>query len=145
RPDVVSNAVLLNDGIWPALDAPSITIGDVSVTEGNIGAVSAVFTVSLSAAYSQTVSVHYVTADGRATLADGDYQAAIGTVTFAPGETSKTLTVLVNGDRVGEPDETFSVQLSNPSSAPFSSTPALGTIRNDEPTISINSASGVEG
>ena len=74
RPDVASAnsgsnnvSVLLNDGIWPALDAPSITINDVTVTEGNTGTTAATFTVSLSAASSQTVSVHYATADGSAT------------------------------------------------------------------------------
>jgi len=126
--------------------SPTIYLdGNVSRAEGNTGTTPFTFIARLSAASDAPVSVSYATADGTATVAGGDYQAASGTLTFAPGETSKTLTVLVNGDRVGEPDETFSVHLSNPSSAPFSSTPALGTILNDEPTISINSASGVEG
>ena len=73
RPDVASAnsgannvSVLLNDGTWPATDAPSITINDVTVTEGNSGTTAATFTVSLSAAYGQPVTVHYATADGSA-------------------------------------------------------------------------------
>src|SRR5205823_12352611 len=115
RPDVASAnsgssdvSALLNDGTWPALDAPSVTVNDVTVTEGNTGTVLATFTVSLSAAYAQTVSVHYAAQDGSATAADGDYQAASGTLIFAPGETSKPVTVLVTGDRKGEYDEYFS-------------------------------------
>jgi len=118
RMDLASaGSLLLNDGIWPALDAPSITIDDVTVTEGNIGTTGAVFTVSLSAAYGQTVSVHYGTAPGSATDADGDYQAAYGTLTFAPGETSKNVSVLVNGDRLYEDSESFNVKLRDPTNA----------------------------
>src|SRR4029079_11257620 len=69
-----------------------------------------------------------------------------GTVTFAPGETTKTITVLVNGDRVGEYDEYLYVQLSNPSSnAVLESSYGYGTIADNEPRISINSASITEG
>jgi hypothetical protein len=57
--------------------------------------------------------VNYATADGTATVADGDYQAVSGTLTFAAGEQSKTVTVLVNGDLKVENDETFLVNLSD--------------------------------
>ena len=77
---------------------PTISISDVSLSEGNVGATSAVFTVRLSAASTETVSVHYATADGSATAADNDYQTQSGTLTFAPGETSKTINVNVIGD-----------------------------------------------
>src|SRR5262249_49262058 len=80
-----SVSVLLNDGAWLPLSTPSISINDVSVTEGNSGTTSATFTVSLSAASTQTVSVQYATADGSATVAGGDYQPASGTLTFKPG------------------------------------------------------------
>src|SRR5262249_18306598 len=56
-------SVLLNDGTWSAPDAPSITIGDVTVTEGNTGTTAVAFTVSLSAAYAQPVTVHFATRD----------------------------------------------------------------------------------
>jgi hypothetical protein len=137
--------LLLNDGIWPALDAPLITIDDVAVTEGNIGTVSAVFSVRLSAAYGQTVSVPYATRDGSAT-AGSDYQAASGTLTFAPGETSKNVTVLVNGDRLYEGYESFDVYLSEPTNAFAADAIGVGIILDDEPYVSINdSFSGLEG
>jgi hypothetical protein len=52
------------------------------------------------------------TVEGTATTSDNDYIAKTGTLTFAPGETSKTITILVNGDRLAEPNETFVVNLS---------------------------------
>ena len=81
---------------------PSLGINSVSVVEGNTGAVAATFVVTLSKASTETVTVAYATADNGAT-AGSDYQAASGMLTFAPGETSKTITVLVNGDRLVEP------------------------------------------
>ena len=67
-------------------------------------------------ASTETVTVAYATANGTAT-AGSDYQAASGTLTFAAGETSKTITVLVNGDRLAESNETFFVNLSGPTNA----------------------------
>ena len=75
----------------------------------------------------------------------GDYQAVSGTLTFAPGETSKTITVPVNGDRLGEPDETFVVNLSNSTNATIASGQGTGTIRDDEPRISISDVTKSEG
>src|SRR5262249_18964751 len=92
---------------------PSLTIGDVQVTEGNSGFDDAAFAVVLSAASNRTVTVNYTTQDGTAT-APSDYTAASGTLTFAPGETSKTVHVQVRGDTVVESDETFFVNLSAP-------------------------------
>jgi Calx-beta domain len=111
----------------------SIIIDDVSVTEGNSGTTSAVFTVSLSGASAQSVTVDYATADGTATTTDSDYQAASGTLTFNPGDTSKTITVSVNGDTVFEPDETFFVNLSNAVNAEIAKGQGTGTILNDDP------------
>src|SRR5262249_14679074 len=82
-------------------DEPRITIPDMSGTEGNTGATNFVFTVSLSAGYDQTVTVHYSTANGAAT-AGSDYTTTSGTVTFLAGQTSHTVTVAVTGDRVPE-------------------------------------------
>lgn len=129
-------SVLLSDGIWPALD-PSITIGDATVTEGNTGTSVAIFTVNLSEAYGQTVSVHYATADGSATAADEDYQAAAGDVTFAPGVTSQTVTVLINGDRLAESSESFFVSLTNPTNGFIIDASGTGAIVDDEPVISM--------
>src|SRR5439155_1054429 len=121
-------------GAWPATDTPSITVNDVTVIEGNSGTTAATFTVSLSAAYGQAVSVHYSTADNGA-VAGSDYQAVAGTLTFAPGVTSQTITVLVNGDRVGESDESFSVNLTGTTAGLISTAQALGYIVNDEPIV----------
>src|SRR5207245_3154175 len=124
-----------------------ISINDVSLAEGNSGTTSFVFTVSLSNASSQTITVTYATADGTATTADNDYVAANGTLTFNPGDTSKTITVTVNGDTKFEPDETFFVNLSNPINATIADGQGQGTILNDDaqPTISINDVSLAEG
>jgi hypothetical protein len=131
-------SVLINDGVWPSLDSPSISVTDRTVAEGNTGTVDAAFTVTLSAASSKTVTVSYATVDGSATTAGGDYQAASGTLTFAPGETSKTITVLVNGDRVVEYTESFLVVLTNPANAFVADAKGVGSITDDEPRASID-------
>jgi len=110
---------------------PSISISDVTVTEGNTGTVSAAFTVSLSTATSAVVTVDYATADGTAT-AGSDYVAAAGTLTFAPGTTTQVVTVTVNGDTLVEGDETFAVSLSNAVGATIADAQGVGTIRNDD-------------
>ena len=127
--------------------APSLSINDVTVTEGNSGSVNADFTLSLSAASGQTVTVNYATADGSAT-APGDYTASSSsTLTFNPGETSKTVTVVVNGDTLVEPDETFFVNLSNPTNATLADSQGQGTITDDDPapSLSINDVTVTEG
>jgi Calx-beta domain/FG-GAP-like repeat len=139
-----SVSVLINDTHWPPVDAPSITINDVTVTEGNTGTVSAIFTVSLSAAYGQPVTVDFATADGTAT-AGSDYTAKAGTLTFAPGQTSQTITVAVIGDRLPEPTEAFVVNLSNPTNSVIADGQGVGIIVDDEPRISISDVTKREG
>jgi hypothetical protein len=134
---------LHNDGNWPTLSR-TLRIGDVSITEGNSGTVAATFTVTLSPGSTEPVTVAYTTLSGSATTGS-DYQAASGTLTFAPGETSKTVTVLVNGDRLGEPNETFVVNLSSPTNATVSDGQGVGTIVDDEPRISISDVTKSEG
>ncbi|MFV2067055.1 MAG: tandem-95 repeat protein, partial [Pirellulales bacterium] len=73
----------------------------------------AAFTLSLSSPSALPVTVDFSTADGTAS-AVSDYEASTGTLTFAPGETSKTIVVPTRNDRVREADETFLVNLSNP-------------------------------
>ncbi len=138
--------VALNDGTWtlPPPPPPSMTISDVTVTEGNTGTRAAHFTVTLSAAYGQPVTVAYATANGTAT-AGSDYQGVSGTLTIPAGQTTGTITVLVNGDRLPEPNETFFVNLSSPTNATIADNQGVGTIVDDEPRISISDVSKAEG
>jgi hypothetical protein len=126
-------------------DEPRISISDVTKLEGNSGTTPFVFTVSLSVAYDELVTVSYATANGTAT-AGSDYQTASGTLTFAPGESSKTLAVAVNGDRLAEPNETFFVNLSGASTnALIVRGQGVGTIVDDEPRVSISDVTKSEG
>jgi len=88
--------------------------------------------VTLSNPSDQAVTVDYATADGTATIADHDYTAASGTLTFAPGETSKTITVQVGGDTALEGDEAFTVALGHASNATIGAGAGVGTILNDD-------------
>ena len=125
---------------------PALSIGDVAVSEGNAGAANAVFTVSLSAASGQTVTVNYATANGTA-AAGSDYTATSGTLTFLPGVLSQPISVPVLGDNVYEPNETFVVNLSGAVNALIAHAQGVGTILNDDPvpSISINDVSVPEG
>jgi hypothetical protein len=108
-----------------------IAITDVTVTEGNSGTADAVFTVTLGPSSGQVVTVQYATADGSAT-APGDYLSRSGTLTFQPGETSKTIAVPVVGDTVGEPSEAFTVTLSAPTNAALLRAQAVGTVSDND-------------
>ncbi|NCR19475.1 MAG: hypothetical protein GPJ22_20640, partial [Microcystis aeruginosa LL13-03] len=139
--------VTITDVSQPAI---SLTINDVTVTEGNSGTTNAVFTVSLSSAASTVVSVNYATANGTAT-AGTDYTAIpTTTLTFNPGETSKTITVPVNGDNQVELNETFFLNLSNlqgnGSNVTLADNQGQGTINNDDSaSIAITDVTITEG
>jgi hypothetical protein len=121
--------------ITPQAAPPSrISIGDVRMAEGNAGQTAFRFTVSLDTAQSAPVTADFATANGTAT-APSDYSATTGTVTFAPGETARKVTVQVNGDARKEPDETFRVNLSHAATnATIVDGHATGTIANDDRT-----------
>jgi hypothetical protein len=127
---------------------PTLSINDVTVTEGNSGTTNATFTVTKTGASDATVRVHYATADGSAT-APSDYGATQGDLSFSPNETTKTVTVGVVGDTTPEPDETFVVNLSSAANAAISDGQGTGTITNDDvaaaPTFSISDATVTEG
>jgi hypothetical protein len=108
---------------------PEISINDVTGHEGNKGFTLFTFTVTLSAAYDQPVTVSYSTVNGTAKAGE-DYLATTGTLTFAPGETTKTITIEVKGDSKKEANETFYLDLS--SNALFTKNCGLGTILNDD-------------
>jgi probable HAF family extracellular repeat protein len=108
-----------------------LTIGDVAMQEGLFGTKEFVFTVALSAAASTPVTVNYATANGAA-AAGSDYNAQSGSLTFAPGQTAKTIRIGVKGDSKREADETFFVNLSNAVGALLQDTQGVGTILNDD-------------
>jgi len=109
---------------------PAITIDDVSATETNVDIV-AVLTSTIAPATTETVTVHYATADG--TADSTDYVSDGGTLTFAPGVTSARLPVLIKGDALDEPDETLFVDLSAPEHATITRARGTVTIVDDDP------------
>lgn len=117
--------------------APQVFISDVSVNEGDAGTTNASFTLSLSIAAASTVSVDYATADGTA-QAGTDYQATAGTASFTAGQTSLPVLVPVNGDLLDEVDETFVVDLSNPSGIGIADAQGQGTVVDDDPVPGIS-------
>ncbi|MCY2930919.1 MAG: hypothetical protein NTV86_15805, partial [Planctomycetota bacterium] len=147
-------AVTVNQG--PPV--PDMQVGNVSIVEGNSGTKNVVFTVTLSSPSTSTVTAQYATSDGSAT-AGADYIAASGLVVFAPGRTSKTVTVKLKGDKIDELDESFFLDLSNTVGAAIAGQPpvvadpddhthqATATIIDDDPapSVRINDVRVVEG
>ena len=113
--DGTGNVAIVDDDAPPT---PSITVDDVSVTEGDRNTLNVTITLRLSAAASTPISVSVATllagvGSGFA-VAGSDFQSKSGTVTFAAGQTTATFTVAIVGDRTAEPTETFLVVLSGP-------------------------------
>ncbi|MGH9419673.1 MAG: Calx-beta domain-containing protein, partial [Thermoanaerobaculia bacterium] len=113
------------------LTDPQISISDTRATEGDTGTTVARFAVSLSRTAKQPVAVDYATSDGTA-LAGADYDAASGTLSFAPGETAKTIDIHVRGDVSPENNETFFVTLRNASGARVIRSEGAGVIEDDD-------------
>ena len=109
---------------------PRLSVADAEAREGEDAAVE--FAVTLSRAASGTVTVDFATADGTATAGE-DYTATSGTLTFAVGETRKTVAVAILDDTHDEGQETFTLRLSNASGAAIRDGEATGTIQNDDP------------
>ncbi|MEY3895103.1 MAG: hypothetical protein RLZZ214_622, partial [Verrucomicrobiota bacterium] len=128
-------------------NTPALSIADAITTEGNSGTKTLSFTVNLTGSTSGVVTVAYATSNGTATVG-GDYSATSGTLTFNPGESSKLVNVTIVGDTTEEANETFTLNLSNPSSGvALAYASATGTITNDDVVIhvSTNSPSAYEG
>jgi hypothetical protein len=119
---------------------PVLSVNSVSKAEGNSGTTAFVFTVSLSAPSTTPVTFSFFTYDGTAVSSgtNPDYQAQSGTLTFAPGETSKTITILVYGDKLKEKNETFNLKIWDilgaiiPNAGNGTGSLAIGTILNDD-------------
>jgi len=119
--------------LWalPLSTAPRLTANDTRIAEGNSGSTTARFTLTLSAPATQPVTVDYSTSDGTAT-SGSDYEAASGSLTFAAGETSKTIDVRVLGDVKAESNESFLLTLRNPVGATLQNASAVAIIDDDD-------------
>lgn len=129
-----TGGILADD--WRTINTAKVNVldpiqyGMIPATPGSGSAtVQATFAFTLSAASTTPVTVRYATADGTAT-AGSDYVATSGTLTFAPGQTTASVTVTVKADALAEADELFYLQLTDPSGATISVNRATGTIRN---------------
>ncbi|HEX7880938.1 MAG TPA: Calx-beta domain-containing protein [Candidatus Eisenbacteria bacterium] len=141
--DVSGAGDILNDD-----DVPFLEVDSVSHLETDAGAVVYRFTVSLSNATDQPVSVQWNTADGSATTADNDYVSNGGTLNFPPKVLTQTFDVFANGDVCGENDEVFDVVLSSPVNAAIGTGTGAGTIQNDDenvdPSVTVGFPNGAE-
>ncbi len=126
--------------------APTLSINDVSLLEGNNGMQNAVFTVTLSAASGEPVTVDFATGEDTA-IAGEDFNSNTGTLTFASGQTTQTITVAVIGDALYEASEIYFVNLSGATNALINDAQGKGTITNDDgiPKLSINDVAVTEG
>ena len=137
-----ATGTILND------DLPTLSINDVTTSEGNAGTTNFTFTVSLSdPAGPGGVTFDIATANGTATAGSDYVSRSLTGQTIAAGSSTYSFTVQVNGDTLNETDETFFVNVSNVVGATILDGQGLGTINNDDaaPTISISSPSQPEG
>src|SRR5262249_28207937 len=125
---------------------PSLSVGDVSANEGNSGTTAFTFTVSLSAASGQAVTVGYSTADGTA-AAGSDRKGAAEGQTVAPGRTSQTVKERVNGDALNETDEPSFFITASPPTARVGGGRGQGASLTDDgvPSLSVGDVSANEG
>jgi hypothetical protein len=119
----------------------TLAVGDATIIEGNAGTRYALVSVTLNAPSTRVVTVKYATADSTA-RAGSDYGSASGTLTFARGETHKTIAVPVHGDRSAESDESFGIRLSGARNARIGDGRGLVTIVEDEPRLRVGDAAG---
>ena len=119
--------------VVPASGANSVklTISDVTANEGQSGTTTFSFTVTLTGSARTTVGVAYATVSGSAT-SPGDYTAASGTLALSKRQNTARVDIAVVGDNTVEPDEQFSVRLSNASGATITKAIGVGTILNDD-------------
>jgi hypothetical protein len=134
------NATLITESTTGTIlnDAKLSITGPGQVQEGDTGTQNVRFTVNLSEANpTGTAQVNFITVNGSA-VAGTDYVTQSGVLSFAVGETSKFVDVVVNGDLTGEQNETFAVQLSSPVGATIATNSAAATILNDDPVLEIS-------
>lgn len=139
------NAFILNDQAQGTIvnddPIPTISVNDASVTEGNAGTRSVTFNVTLSNPSFQSIFVTLATSDGTA-AAGSDYVAKSSSFTFSPSQVATTFNVIVNGDTTSEPNESFFVNLTNPTNATIARSQGIGTIVDDDaPALVVDEAS----
>ncbi|MFM7437138.1 MAG: Calx-beta domain-containing protein, partial [Snowella sp.] len=140
----------LGDPMGEPTVLPSLSISNLTVTEGDTGTQDANFTVRLSEVSTQSVTVEFATEDDTAKAGE-DYQAQTGIITFAAGELEKTISVKVSGDRLQESTESFKVNLANANKALISQGTGIGTILDNDnvtpvlPSLSIADVTVTEG
>lgn len=130
---------ILNDEI-------QILASDVAIQETG-GDTTLTFNVTLSKAANHDVTVAFTTQDGTA-ISSGtgkDFDLNSGTLTFAPGQTTLPVSIVVHGDSIGELDENFLLKLASPTGALLARDSVKGTILNDETTLSISDVQVLEG
>jgi Calx-beta domain/FG-GAP-like repeat len=134
--------VLLNAGDWTV--SATLSIDDLTVTERDSGTVEAVFRVTRAGNLENTVTVNYSTANGGA-LAGSDYVAKSGTLPYVPGETTKTITILVKGDLIDEFEQGFAVNLSAATGANILDGQGVCTILDNDPPPTVGITAKVSG
>lgn len=115
--------------------APVVSVADATVTEGNEGATTITFPVTLDAATSDDVTVHFATSRGTARAKD--FTATSGDVTIPAGETTASVEVPVLTDKVREKTETFGLALSDARGAALGTATATGTIADDDTRVDL--------
>jgi hypothetical protein len=135
-----------NATLWAVGALPQLSIADTSANQSTSATLNAIFTVTLAQPDSASVTVGYATADGTA-VAGTDYVQTTGSLTFAPGQTSQTISVPVLPTTVYSPGKSFTVTLNGPVNAVISGATAVGAIINPLPlpAISINNVTAGDG
>jgi hypothetical protein len=125
--DAAGTATILNDD-----GAAYVTVANISLTETDTATTPATFTVTRTGNTNGTTTVKVKTSNGTAAAGTDYTSLPLTSITFTPGETTKTITVDVTGDSTFEKSETFNLVLSTPTGATISDAAATATITNDD-------------
>jgi uncharacterized delta-60 repeat protein len=131
--DVILDSTLPDGSVISVAESPgSVSINNVTISEGDSGTKFATFTATRSGGTTD-FDINFATSDGSATTADGDYNGTSGTLHFAANVNTQTISVTINGDHKVEADQTFFVNLSSATNgAVISRDQGTGTIKNDD-------------
>jgi predicted esterase len=129
----IVSAFLYTKVITAGAPLPTASLSDVNLAEGNSGTKDATFVLTLSAPAATTATIAYATSPGSAST-PSDFVTKFGTISVAPGITTRNIAVAVVGDAAVEPNETFALTLSNPVGVAIGDGSGTGTIQNDDAT-----------